>query len=67
MHEPSFGGTEGELDLPRGDAAPPRDVPDPDGPNPSMPQAAGRPPSAAGPMAKSGIGSGLPTGTEAAR
>ena len=67
MHEPSFGGTDGELLVPRGDTASPGDTSGPDGPNPSMSEPAGRPPYVAGPMAKSDIVSGLPTGTEAAR
>jgi hypothetical protein len=57
MHEPSFGGTDGEVVVPWGN----------DLPYPSMSEAAGRLPYSAGPMAKSDIVSGSPTGTEAAR
>jgi hypothetical protein len=67
MHEPSCGGTDGELSIPRGGTVSPEDTPGPAGPNPSMSEPAGRPLSVAAPMAKSDIVSGLPTGTEAAR
>jgi hypothetical protein len=66
MHEPSFGGTDGELVVPQRGIAPPGGTSAPDGPNPSMSEALGRLPNVAGPMGKFGIGSGLPTEREAA-
>jgi hypothetical protein len=67
MHEPSFGGTDGELVVPQRGIASPGDTPAPGGPNPSMSKAAGRLPDVAGPMGKFGIGSGLPTERGTAR
>jgi hypothetical protein len=66
MHKPSFGGTDGELVVPSGAIASPGGTSAPDGPNPSMCEAAGRLPYVAGPMGIFGIGSGLPTEREAA-
>ena len=67
MREPSLGGRNGELAVPRRDLASPGGAPAPGGPNPSMPEATGRLPHAAGPMGKFGIGPGLPAEREAAR
>ena len=65
MHEPSFGGTDGELLVPQRGIASPGGTSAPDGPNPSMSEAPGRLPYVAGPTGKFGIGSGLPAEREA--
>ena len=67
MHEPSIGGTDGELVVPSGDIVSPGGASAPDGPNPPMSEAAGCLPYMAGPMGILGIGSGLPTERGAAR
>jgi hypothetical protein len=71
MQEPSLGGAGGELVIPRGDDARPpagrlsSPAPRPGGASPR--EAKDRLPCSAGGMAESGLVSGLPTGTEAAR